>query len=54
LECPHIDEGSLKFIEETLKIKKYAEAVQEKCLAFYFAIKRQILQYFAKFIKIHT
>ncbi|MCX4378226.1 MAG: type III toxin-antitoxin system ToxN/AbiQ family toxin [Lachnospiraceae bacterium] len=30
LECPHIDEGSLKFIEETLKIKKYAEAVQEK------------------------
>lgn len=25
-----------------------------KCSAFYFAIKRQILQYFAKFIKIHT
>ena len=30
LYCPHIDEDSLKFIEETLKIAEWCEEAQEK------------------------
>ena len=30
LDCPHIDEDSLKFIEETLKIAEWCEEAQEK------------------------
>ncbi len=32
LECPHIDEGSLKFIEETLKMAEWCEEAQEKAI----------------------
>lgn len=41
-------------IEEITEISRMETSGTVKCFAFYFAIKRQILQYFTKFIKIHT
>lgn len=32
LECPHIAEGNLKFIEETLKMAEWCEEAQEKAI----------------------